>query len=281
MNLRSSADQARWTLREAAWELEERLLWRGSDAAERALERGGDAGGQARAVAEQAARRAQEAIAPLQRLIQTKLTWPLADAFRERGTAARAGIAAAAAATAIAAGIAGATIGAPDSATDPAGALPEPLPAAQMPPPDQALQGTTPQIEVGERGAKPAPAPKQADAPAAPVAAEVPTSPADVAWTFATAFVSYEIGKSGPQTAAVFEQTAEPALAKSLAASPPRLPTGTKVPQARVLNVVLGERTKDEVVVSVSLARMRAVSEVRLTLEHTDKHGWRVVQVLG
>ena len=280
MNLRSSADQAGWTIREAAWQLEERVLWRGSDAAGRAKERGGEAAGRARTVAEQAARRAQEAVAPLQRLIQTKLTWPLADAFRERSAAARAGITAGVAAVAVAAGVAGATIGTPSQPTDnPANALPEPLPVSQAPPPDQALQGTTPQIEVGERGAKPAPPPKAAEPPA-PVPAPAQT-PTEVAWQFASAFVSYEIGKSGPQTTAVFEQTAEPALAKSLAASPPRLPTGTKVPQARVLNVVLADRTKDEVTASVSLARLRAVSEVRLTLKHTDKHGWRVMQVLG
>ena len=102
-----------------------------------------------------------------------------------------------------------------------------------------------------------------------------------MAWNFASAFVLFEIGKSSPQTTEVFQQTAAPPLAKSLAANPPRLPNGTKVPQARVLNVVLAERKKDEVTASVSLARLRAVSEVRLTLTHTDKHGWRVTQVLG
>jgi hypothetical protein len=276
MNLRNSADQAGWSIREAAWGLEERVLWRGSDAAGRAVERGGETAGRAREAAKHAARRAHEAIAPLQRLIQTKLTWPLGDAFREQGSAARAGIAAAAATTAIAAGVAGASIGAPDSGPDP---VPTaglgPLPTA---PAGEALQGTAPKIEVKEHGAKPAPAP----APAKPPPAEAPAdAPDEVAWKFASAFVIYEVGKSSPQTTEVFEQTAAPPLAKSLAASPPRLPNGTKVPRARVLNVVLADRKKDEVTASVSLARLRAVSEVRLTLTHTDKHGWRVVQVLG
>ena len=144
---------------------------------------------------------------------------------------------------------------------------------------DQALQGAAPKIEVGERGAK---APAAAKAPAEPPVAEAPAvAPDEVAWKFASAFVMYEIGKSGPQTTQIFEQTAAPALAKSLAANPPRLPHDTKVPEARVLNVVLADRKKNEVTASISLARLRAISEVRLTLSHTDKHGWRVVQVLG
>jgi hypothetical protein len=282
MNLRNSADQAGWSIREAAWGLEERVLWRGSDAAGRALEHGGETADRARRAAQQAARRAQEAIAPLQRLIQTRLTWPLADALRERGTAARAGIAATAVAAAVAAGVAGASF-APDSAPTPSPTAElGPLPAAPSAPAGEALQGTAPKIEVKERvkerGVKQALPP----APATPPPAEAPAdAPDEVAWKFASAFVTYEVGKSSPQTTEVFEQTAAPPLAKSLAASPPRLPNGTKVPQARVLNVVLAERKKDEVTASVSLARLRAVSEVRLTLTHTDKHGWRVVQVLG
>lgn len=281
MKIRNSADQAGWQIREAAWGFEERVLWRGSDAAGRALERGGEAAGRARQVAEHAARRAQEAVAPLQRLIQTRLTWPLADAFMERGTAARAGLAAAAATAAIAAGVAGASIGAPDSGSEPAPpAQLGPLPTAQAPPAGEALQGAAPTIAVDESGAKQA-APPAAVKPAPAPAPEVPQTPAEVSRAFADAFVLYEIGRSSPQTTAVFEQTAAPELAKSLAANPPRLPSGTKVPQARVLNVVLADRKKDEVTASISLARMRAVSEVRLTLTYSDKHGWRVVQVLG
>ena len=61
MNLRVSADQAGWSIREAAWGFEERVLWRGSDAAQAAVDRAG------------------RATAPLQRLIQTRLTWPLSE----------------------------------------------------------------------------------------------------------------------------------------------------------------------------------------------------------
>jgi hypothetical protein len=274
MNIRTSAEDAGWSIREAAWDLEERVLWRGSDAAGRVRERVEPAAERARDLAEEAADRAQEAVAPLQRLIQTKLTWPLADAVRERGTAARAGIATAAAATAIAAGVAGATIGAPEHSASTAVGPDEPpvaAPIVQTAASDQVLQGVAPEIEVGEVGVRPPP----------PPAAQPSDPPARVAWKFANAFVLYEVGKSDSQTAATFAETADPALANSLAVSPPRLPTGTKVPEARVLNVVLADRTKKQVTASVSLARLRAVSEVRLTLTQTEEGGWQVVQVLG
>ncbi len=68
--------------------------------------------GEARTQRERALDRAQRSTAPLQRLIETKLAWPLADAIRERGTAARAGIATAAVAAALTAGAAGAIVAA-------------------------------------------------------------------------------------------------------------------------------------------------------------------------
>jgi hypothetical protein len=129
-----------------------------------------------------------------------------------------------------------------------------------------ALQGAAPEFE---QGAKP---PPPATTPTAP--------PAQVAWRFAQSFVRYEVGKVDAQTASVFAETADPALANSLATSPPRLPAGTKVPEARVLNVVLADRTKKQVTASVSLVRLRTVSEVRLTLKQAAD-GWRVIQVLG
>jgi hypothetical protein len=274
MSIRTSAETAGWSIREAAWDLEERVLWRGSDAARDVLERGRPAAERARDLAEEAADRAQEAVEPLQRLVQTKLTWPLGDALRERSMAARAGLAGAAAATAIAAGVAGATLGTPADTPDSFTADNPPVaPVVQTASSEQVLQGTAPPIETGEVGIK---------APPPPPAAEQPDDPPSrVAWNFANAFVLYEVGKSDSQTTATFEQTADPALAKSLALSPPRMPSGTKVPEARVLNVVLADRTKKQVTASVSLARLRAVSEVRLTLTHTDEDGWKVVQVLG
>jgi hypothetical protein len=115
--------------------------------------------------------------------------------------------------------------------------------------------------------------------PNTPVAAPS-EPPARVAWHFAQAFVGYEVGQNDDETAAAFAATATPALAKSLAANPPRLPEGAKVPKAQVLNVVIGDSAENQMVASVSLIRLRAMSEVRLTLikAHDD---WRVAQVLG
>jgi hypothetical protein len=47
-----------------------------------------------------------------------------------------------------------------------------------------------------------------------------------------------------------------------------------------VLNVVLADRTPEQITASVSIVRLRTISEVRLTLRHTE-NGWRVSGVLG
>jgi hypothetical protein len=270
---RVTYDDAADFLLDAAWDFEDRYLWR----AQRAL---GQQAEVAQEALDQALERAQHAVEPLQRLVQTKVTWPLSDAMRERSMAARAGIATAATATAIAAGVSGATIAAggdSPSAPTPAVTAAPAAPLVQTASAPQALQGTAPPIELGDATVKPPP-------PAAPAPAAAPAtaeSPASVAWRFAQAFVLYEVGKSNAETTATFAETADPALVKSLSVSPPRLPSGTKVPEARVLNVVLADRTPKQVTASVSLARLRAVSEVRLTLTQDKQGVWRVMQVLG
>jgi hypothetical protein len=249
-----SAEDAGWGVREAAWGLEEKVLWRGSDAAKRAL-----AG-------------TRRSAAPLQRLVETKLAWPLADALRERGAAARAGIAAAAVAAAVAASTAGVIV-APDddpSKPDTAASLASATAAASAAVP--VLQGAAPDFEVGDERGAPVKAATSAELPSAP--------PAKVAWQFADAFVRYEVGKLDKGTAAGFAATATPQLAKSLSEEPPRLPAGTAVPKARVLNVVFADRTREQITASVSIVRLRTISEVRLTLQHTED-GWRVSGVLG
>lgn len=252
MNVRVSAEEAGWTIREAAWDFEEKVLWRGSDAAQEALGWAGDR------------------LNPLQRLIQTRLTWPLSDAFHAQGTAARRTIASGAAAVALAAATIGA-ISAPgeENASEPVTAA-TPIAAVADAGEALVLQGVTPTFA----------AKKEAPAPAAPPATKPSEPPAQVAWRFAQAFVGYEIGRSSEKTAATFAATATPPLAKALAEDPPRLPADAKVPKARVLNVVLGETTKKEITASVSLVRMRALSEARLTLTRDGDH-WRVAQVLG
>ena len=251
MDIRFTAQDARWSIREAAWSLEERLLWRSSDAADRAAER------------------AASKLAPLQRLIQTKLAWPLADSMRDRGEVARTAITTSAVAVALAAGAAGAITATKNRAEHPP--APPPLTAAAVVPESSSaasLQGIAPQFQPGHATVPQAPA----ATPSAP--------PARVAWRFAQALVSYEVGQGDKVTAAAFDSTATKALAKSLAADPPRLPAGHKVPRARVLNVVLANATKTQMTASVSLVRLRAMSEVRLTLILSNNE-WRVAQVLG
>jgi hypothetical protein len=252
MNLRVSADQAGWSIREAAWDFEERVLWRGSDATRDALER------------------AAHATSPLQRLIQTKLTWPLADAYRARGRKTRAALAGVAAAAALTAGVAGA-IKATDHGSTTHQAVSPLAPVAATPQASSnslVLKGVTPQFQAGDAPAPPAPAPKPTE------------KPAQVAWDFAQAFVTYEVGRSSKTTEAAFADTATKQLAKTLKSDPPRLPSSGKVPKARVLNVVLGTASKQQVIASVSMVRLRAMSELRLTLTR-DGGERRVAQVLG
>jgi hypothetical protein len=227
--------------------MEERVLWRGSDATRGAIER---------------------AIQPLQRLIQTRLTWPIGDALRTRSERTRVAIAAGAATLAIGAA-AGGAISAADQPSSPDALQAASVTAAPRGSDALALQGVTPQFQSGHAAPAPPQPPTKASAP-----------PAQVAWQFAEAFVGYEVGHSSKKTDAVFAATATKPLAKALAADPPRLPSNGKVPRARVLNVVLGAAGKEQVTASVSLTRLRATSEVRLTLTKSGDE-WRVAQVLG
>jgi hypothetical protein len=251
MNFRASAEDAGWTVREAAWDLQENVLWRGSDATRDALAR------------------ASRGMQPLQRLIQTRLIWPVEDALAQRSRGTRRAIAAGAATLAIAAATGGVIAVADHPATPgevPAAAS---VTGAAKNESLTALQGVTPTIQPGHAAPAPPQPPTKASAP-----------PEQVAWQFAQAFVGYEVGKSTKKTEVAFAATATKPLVKSLAADPPRLPSNGKVPQARVLNVVLGAAGKEQVTASVSLVRLRAISEVRLTLTKTDDE-WRVSQVLG
>jgi hypothetical protein len=250
MGIRVSADQAGWAVREAAWGLEERVLWRGSDATQAALER------------------ASRATDPLQRLIQTRLTWPLSDAFRARSAKTRAALAASAATLAIAGAATGAIIAADHGSTQLTAPPLAPLASAPQASSTLVLQGVTPRFHPGHASVPTTPAPKPTE------------KPAQVAWEFAAAFVGYEVGHSSKATDSTFAATATKPLAKALEADPPRLPANGKVPKARVLNVVLGTGSEQQVTASVSLVRLRAVSELRLTLTRTADE-WRVAQVLG
>jgi hypothetical protein len=100
------------------------------------------------------------------------------------------------------------------------------------------------------------------------------------AQNFAGAFVLYEVGKSNPKVRQTFARTATPALAKALRDRPPRLPASVQVPTAKVQNVVLGAKSGKSLDASVSLLRLGAISELRLTLIQRHK-AWVVSEVRG
>jgi hypothetical protein len=257
--LREVADEARWGVREAAWSFEERVLWRGGDAARSAL------------------RRALRAVAPLQRLVQTRLVWPLADRLDEYGTGVRTALATTGALLALGAGVAGAMVAGSDgSATETA--LASSAPVVQLPSGEAAaLQGIAPDF-VADPNAGAAGAAKTGAG--APAPGEAEGTPQQTAWRFAQAFALYEVGRVDENVAESFKATATQPLAAALGTEPPRLPATGKVPEAKVLNVVAGKRSGKEMTVSVSLLRLKAASELRLTLRET-KAGWRVAGVLG
>jgi hypothetical protein len=261
--LREAAEDARWGVREAAWSFQERVLWRVSDRTRLGL------------------RKAQRLLQPLQRLIETKLAWPLVDRLDDYGVVTRTAVATFGVTAALGAGVAGAMVagaGAPGSS--PVGA---PIAAAAQPngAPVPTLEGVPPDFASDPNGTAAAAAKSGGGQVAAPAQVGPATPPQDVALSFAQSFVQYEVGRGDERTTAGFAAAATKPLATSLGTDPPRLPAGTKVPQARVLNVVLGKQTGDRLTASVSLVRLEAASELRLTMIHTPKRGWRVAEVLG
>jgi hypothetical protein len=120
-------------------------------------------------------------------------------------------------------------------------------------------------------GDSPAPGVKPAGPPAATVARRV-----------AGAFVRYEFGRKAPQVETTFNETATPRLAHELLRRPPRQPAGVKVPKAKVLNVVAGPHKGDAFTLSVSLLRVGVTSELRLEMQRNPKTGvWQVRNSLG
>jgi hypothetical protein len=103
-----------------------------------------------------------------------------------------------------------------------------------------------------------------------------------VARQFSGAFVLYEIGKETVKVRDVFAQTATPQLTHELLGRPPRQPAGVEVPKAKVLNVVAGPHHGDTYTLSVSLLRVGITSELRLGLQRDPKTDeWHVTEALG
>jgi hypothetical protein len=112
----------------------------------------------------------------------------------------------------------------------------------------------------------------------------VPVGPAatKVARQFSGAFVLYETGRADTKVRTAFAATATPQLAHSLLQRPPRLPANVKVPKAKVLNVVPGPKHGDTYTLSVSLLRVGITSELRIDMQRNPKSGeWQVARVLG
>lgn len=110
----------------------------------------------------------------------------------------------------------------------------------------------------------------------------VPAGPAamKVARRFSEAFLSYEVGERRARAKTVFEETATPQLAEALAERPPRLPQGSEVPKARLVNLVPGPRAGRAYTVSVSLLRVGLTTELRLELRR-NRAAWLVTDVRG
>ena len=113
-----------------------------------------------------------------------------------------------------------------------------------------------------------------------------------VAREFAGAFVLYETGQDTAKVKATFEKTATPDLAQALLKRPPRLPANVKVPQAKVLNIVVGPKRGETYTLSVALLRVGVTSELKLDMQKKSSGGgpskagvthsrWVVTDVLG
>jgi hypothetical protein len=258
LKLRDAVEDVGWHTREAVVAVEEGVVWRGADAVRDLADRAGDSW-------------LAHATHRVRWAIERRLAWPLADALRDSGELARTSIATGAVVAALAAGTAGAMLADGGNDAGPVVAVAGPVTAVEA---DAAssrtLAGIAPDFASSRGGSDAAPETAQ-KAPSDP--------PARAAWRFAEAFVLYEVGRAG-KAAGAFQRLASPALARSLEESPPRLPADAKVPKAQVLNVVLGKRKGKSVEASVSLVRLEAVSELRLTLQRSPR-GWRVAGVLG
>ena len=181
--------------------------------------------GAATDAARQAGERALSGSEPLQRLIQTKLAWPLADAWRDGGTAMRTSIATAA----IAArrrdryGRRRARVAERGSLGHAAGAgRQKPVDLAASPI-QETLQGVPPDFAAGSKAAagpaegNPAAAAGKARAP---IAVRSPARPPPGAEAFAGAFVRYEVGEVDESTAATFAAVCREAARRGARARP-------------------------------------------------------------
>lgn len=286
-----TAAPIRSSLANAAFAVEERVLWGGAGVL----------------------RRAFDALKwPFERVawaVERGLLWPLQERSGNWSAAVRIFSVAALALLAVGAGALGLELASDGSGGEPAArevaapvaapvvtqvTKPKSLPAAPV------LHGSKPDFDAeADAGTSAGSAEIAAGSPRAPAnsTSEVATSgtaaaaaadeaagPAaiKVAHQFAGAFLLFETGRDTAKVRAVFSETATPQLAHSLLRRPPRLPAGVKVPKAKVLNVVPGPQHGDTYTLSVSLLRVGITSELRLNVQCDPKaEKCKVEDVLG
>jgi hypothetical protein len=292
--------QLRSSLADAAFAVEERVVWGGAD-----LLRG---------IFELVKWPFERAIWAIERSV----VWPLEKRTGAWNTALQAGGVAALALLAAGAGVLGLVwasgSGGSAPATEASNVAPAPAPIVRQAPPESpaqtgpVLHGATPDFspenKVGAAQALTAPAAGEAaettasSAPAADGAtaststSSTPTEttkvvavgPAatEVAHRFAGAFVHFETGQVDSRVRTAFAATATPLLARRLLRRPPRLPANVTVPRAKVLNIVPGPKHGDTYTMSVSLLRVGVTSELRIDMERDPQAGeWKVTDVRG
>lgn len=286
----------RSSLANAAFAVEERVVWGGADAA----------------------RRVFDAVKwPFERIvwaIERGLVWPLQERTgtwsgpaQTVGVAALALVAAGAGVLGLvwASGAGSGSTSATESAAPTAAPVVRAAPITEVPPAAPVLQGPKPDFSAesdgGVSGSSAEAAAATGSTATANSTSEVATSGAadssnsssapvkvagpaaiKVARQFSGAFVLYEIGKETAKVRSVFAETATPQLRHSLLQRPPRQPAGVKVPKAKVLNVVAGPHHGDTYTLSVSLLRVGVTSELRLGMERDPKTSeWHVTEALG
>jgi hypothetical protein len=279
-------EELRSSVADAAFAVEERLLWRGEDGMKSLLD---------------AARW------PFERAVwalERGVIWPLeertgdwSDGMRTLGVAVAALIATAAGVLGLLWAAGGSNGGGTTRAQAPAAG---PAPIARTPieaasPAAPVLHGVKPDFkavggdakggaestEAGsvEAGSAESPA-TVSSASAKPV--EAGPAATKVAHRFAGAFVLYETGHIDRKVRTAFAETATPPVAQKLLHRPPRLPANTEVPEAKVLNIVPGPRHGNTYTLSVSLLRLGLTSELRLDLRQDKQSGkWQVTDVRG
>jgi hypothetical protein len=279
----------RSSLADAAFAVEERVVWGSADA----LRSAGDA---LRWPFERAAW-----------AIERGLIWPLEERTGDWSGALRVAGVAALACLAAGAGVLGlvwASGGAGGAATQTAATAPSPAPIitrAETKAPAQAapvLHGAAPDFRLegvggaskvagGSTTTDTATASAESSATASSSSTAVAGKPAGpaaikVAHRFAGAFVLYETGQNDARVRTAFGETATPHLARTLLRRPPRLPANAKVPRAKVLNIVPGPSHGDTYALSVSLLRLGITSELRVDMKREKKSGkWQVTEILG